>query len=269
MAIPLNPGHAADGFQLQILGDNSADTVNILDFGNQEVLVADASGKVITFVNGIRSIRFEGGVGADNVNYKLQNPLTSSESIYFDLGTGGQDRATLDFSAGVTNSNLVVCVTGSPYDDHLTVNLGTVTNSHVTVFLNGEAGDDSLTFGAGTDVDATSSIVASLNGGTGNDRVFAAFSGLVFGSVSIGVFGNDGNDTVNLNEEIEEGSTGAAYGYASGGTGTDDITLYFDDYSYDKVSSQLKSWRATIVDPSLATTTIHDTSNNVTVTTSP
>lgn len=267
VAIPLNPGHAADGFQLQITAGDGANWINIFDQGNGEVSVTDGSGKVLTAVNGVRSIRFDGGTGADNVNYTLLHTLTTNETVYMDLGTGGQDRATLDFTPGVRGANLVVCVNGSPYEDHLSVTVGAMTKARVTVFMNGGAGDDSLNFGVAADLDARSSVIASLNGGSGNDRVFAAFSGLVYGAVNIGVYGGDGNDTVNLNEEIEEGSTGSAYGYAAGEAGTDDVTFYFDDYSYDKVTSSLKSWRALIVDPSLATTTIHDTPTNVTVTT--
>ncbi len=268
-AIPLNPGHAADGFQLQILGGDGANAINIIDQGDHEVSVTDASGHLLGAFSGVRSVRFEGGNGAHNVNYTLVNPLVASESIYIELGSGGQDRATLDFSQGVTGASLVVCVTGGPYDDHITASLGTMTNAHATFFLTGGAGDDNLTFGNSSDIDAHSSLNVSLSGGSGNDRVFAASSGSVYGTLSIGVFGNAGDDTVNLNEEIEEGSTGSAYGYASGGAGTDDITLYFDDYSFDKMSSSLTTWRAIIVDPSLATTTIHDTPTNVTVTSQP
>ena len=267
VAIPLSPGHPSAGFQLQILGDNNADTINILDQGNGEVTVTDGSGKVFRAPSTVSRHSFR---RSQWCRHRQLHAAAHADDQRIHLHGSRQRRSGwryARFLRWVSNATLVVCVNGSPNDDHISASVGAVSNAHLTFFLNGGAGDDSLSFGVAADIDARSSVTAILNGGTGNDQVYSAFTGSVFGSLNFGVYGGDGNDTVNLNTEIEEGSTGVAYAYASGGAGTDDVTLYFDDYSFDKVSSSLKSWRATIVDPSPATTTIHDTSNNVTVTT--
>src|ERR1700729_1182135 len=67
--LPLSPGHAAAGYEMDIVAGAGANTINIYDAGNQLVMVTDASGKMLGMATGVRTIRFEGGTGADNVNY--------------------------------------------------------------------------------------------------------------------------------------------------------------------------------------------------------
>ena len=267
-AIPLHPGHPADGYRLQIIGDSGADTVNILDHGNQNVSVTDGAGKLLGTVVGVRTIHFQGGAGTDTVNYTLTSRLSTSESIYIDLGNGGNDQAKLDYCKGVIGSSLFVVVSGGSGDDNISATLGSLTNAHANIFLVGGAGNDNLNFGAPADIDARSSLRVSLSGGSGNDQVYAAFSGLIFGALTVWADGGSGNDTVNINVKVEEDSTGSVNSSATGGTGTNDLTLYMNDYSGDLIRSTLSALKATIVDQS-TTSTVRATWANVTLTPNP
>ena len=66
---------------------------------------------------------------------------------------------------------------------------------------------------------------------------------------------------LNINVEVEEGSTGMVYAVASSGAGADKATLYMNDYSGDLVTSTLSRLIATIVDPDASVTDVARTPN--------
>ncbi len=247
-AAPLVPGRPAFGTRLDILGDSGADTINIQDSGNGSITVTDGTGQWLGQASGVRSIRLEGGSGNDTISYKLLNPLTVNQSVYIELGSGGNNYANLDFSPGIQNASLTVCVTGSVGNDTILASVGTLTHARSTFFLVGGDGNDNIQFGAPSGLDAQSSMNVMLNGGKGNDNLQAAYSGLVFGALSVAANGGDGADDVNINIKVEEDSTGKVAGWAAGDAGNDKVTLYMNDYSGDLIRSTLSLLRATIVD---------------------
>jgi len=245
---PLVSGRPAAGTLLEIHGDSGADTINIQDSGNGTITVTDGTGQWLGQATGVRSIRLEGNSGNDTVRYKLLNTLTVNQSVYIELGSGGNNYANLDFSPGIRGANLTVCVTGSVGNDTILASIGELTRAHTTFFLVGGDGNDNIQFGAPSGLDARSTMNVMLNGGRGNDNLQAAYSGLVFGALSVAANGGDGADDVNINIKVEEDSTGKVAGWAAGDAGNDKVTLYMNDYSGDLIRSTLSLLRATIVD---------------------
>lgn len=236
-AIPMSQGN-----ELAILGDSLTDRVNITDQGNGSVAVRDSSGTLLGAADHVKLLYFNGEGGRDIVNYTLTNQLTNSESIFFQLGNGGGDWthgggnfATIDLSKGAKGANLSLSVKGGVGNNDIQIKLGPLSTAHIGVLVTGGAGDDIIYVGDPlADIAADSSLAVQLASGAGDDDIFTAFTGEIFGTLSASVFGGPGNDSVGINLKAEEGSTGNVILVASGDTSQDKIKLYANDYAGDE-----------------------------------
>ncbi len=265
--------------ELKIVGDKGADTIDITDEGNGTISVADGNGNTLGSGTGISRILFNGKNGTDTVNYSLANPLTNTESIYLELGSGGPDIAGLDFSAGVSNANLYVHVDGGPKADTISATLGSLTSAHVSLDLDGGAGDDSITVSGapvnvdaaavhsakavharrstpprrfrplGTvNIDANSSLRIDARGGRGADTITTTLEGQILGKLIYNAEGGRGADTLVANITADAGSTGKVSASENGGPGVDNVTLNVNDNSGGTGGSTLAALHAKIFD---------------------
>lgn len=256
------------GNELRITGDAGPDTIKIVDNGAGHIDVLGANGHSLGSANNVTSLKLNSGGGPDNISYQLSHPLTVNEAMLFTLGDGATNALKLDFSAGIQGANLLVGVMGGAGADTIKVTLGSISTAYVNLFVSGGAGNDSITVADGAaDIPRGSSVRVDLSGGAGNDNLSAAFSGSIFGSLMVNAYGGAGNDAVNVNVMVEEGSTGKVQALVDGGKGHDDLTLYMDDYSGDSHDvSALSLLRATIRQPRGAHNSVASTPNVTIVT---
>ncbi len=240
------------GNALHIVGDAAPETINIVDNGAGHIDIRDANGHALGSANNVKSIQLDSGGGADNISYRLSAPITKTESMQFTLGGGATNALNLDLSAGIKGASLYVEVDGGAGADTIKVSLGTLSAAYARLILNGGAGNDSISVSDGSaDIPRNSTLSVEINGGDGNDNLSAAMSGSIFGSLVVKMDAGAGNDSLNENVMVEEGSTGQVLAVIDGGAGHDDITLYMNDYSNDDdhVHSLLSVVYATICNP--------------------
>jgi hypothetical protein len=247
---------AVEGHTLVIRGDASANTISITDSGNGTISgTIDGQSATGTAIN---HVVVPTGAGNDTLTYTLTNPLTNSERLQIDMGSG-TDSATLDFSPGVTNAHLKVDFHGDKGSDTLTTMLGPITNSQVyfqsnlgrgadtfdstllgdivgdsavRFLVHGGKGDDTLGFhAASTNIDAASKLDVNLLGGKGNDTINVDYTGQLNGKLHINADGGKGNDTITANVTLNSGSTGELRGIVRGGPGADTLTFNVFDNS--------------------------------------
>ncbi len=144
----------------------------VLDDGHGDVQVTLNGHK--TSVNGVQQILINSKTGSDTIDYSLTNPLTTSEQLKLNLGTGN-DHVELNFTKGVTASSL-------------------------NIALNGGGGGDRTVeadFGAITNTDLT--LAAQL--GSDWDHFTTSFKGAISGHAKVGVnvLGGTGYEDVNVN----------------------------------------------------------------------
>src|SRR5262245_50519319 len=134
------------GGAMFVLGDSSANTVAISDQGNGTVTasISGASNSASRTASNINSIVVLTREGADSVSYQLTNPLTTARALLFDLGQGN-DTATVDATAGVSRSALVVGVLGGDDSDDIHASIGAVAaGAYAALTLDGGGGDDTV-----------------------------------------------------------------------------------------------------------------------------
>jgi hypothetical protein len=247
---------AVEGHTLLIFGSSAADTISIMDSGNGTVSgTIDGQSAMGTAIN---HIVVHSGSGDDTLTYTLTNPLTTSENIQINMGSG-TDTAKLDFSPGVMNTHLKVDFTGGKGADTLTTMFGPIMNSKVNFRSNlgkgadtfdgtlmgniigdsavkflveGGKGDDTLGFHADTtNIDPGSTLGVNLRGGKGDDTINVDYAGQVNGRFNLDARGGQGNDTVTANVTLNAGSAGEFRGDVRGGPGTDTLTFNVIDNS--------------------------------------
>jgi len=247
---------AVEGHTLLIRGDAMANTISITD---------DGSGMVSGTIDGetasgtaINHVVVHSGAGDDTLTYTLTSPLTTREHLQIDMG-GGKDSATLDFSPGITNTNLKVDFTGHAGDDTLATMFGPITGSHVDFRSNlgkgtdtfdgtllgnitgdsavrflvqGGKGADTLGFHADTtNIDAGAKLDVNLLGGKGNDAINVDYAGVLNGKLRLNASGGKGDDMITATATLNAGSTGELRGAVRGGSGHDTLTFNVIDNS--------------------------------------
>lgn len=240
--------------ELRITGDSSANTVAIVDDGSGHVEVSDGDGNLIGSGDDIDRIRYLGKDGTDTVTYTLTNPLSRDESLFFQLGSGGDNQATLDLSQGVSGANLDVAVYGSTGVDTIAATIGAVADGHANLRIDGRAGDDVISvLGTGIDIAADGGLNVSLEGGRGDDTLSTNFDSQILGRLSYTVSGGGGADTITSELTANSGSTGKLFAKAAGGADTDNVTLNVNDNTTadsEDGASTLEAIHAAIFDPS-------------------
>lgn len=247
---------AVEGHTLLIIGDNTADTISIMDSGNGMVTgTIDGQSATGTSIN---HIVVHTRNGDDTLTYALTNPLTSPEHLQIDMGSG-KDSATLDFSPGITNTHLKVDFLGHTGADTLTTKFGAITNSSVIFqsnlgkgadtfdntllgnivgdsavrfLVHGGKGPDTLGFHADTtNIDAASKLAVNLLGGKGDDTINVDYAGQLNGKFVLNANGGKGDDTIDANVTLNAGSAGDFVGHVRGGPGNDTLTFNVIDNS--------------------------------------
>jgi hypothetical protein len=237
------------GNELQIVGDNNADTINITDQGNGHIDVTNGAGKVLGSADGVTLIKLDGKNGQDTVNYTLANTLTNTEKVVLNLGKKA-DHATVNLSQGINGANLHLDVEGGAGPDSIGVTLGSLTAAKEHIVLNGGDGADNIAVsGDEANIDAASVLNLGISGGAGADSLTTTFSGQVLGKLNLHTQGNQGADTIVSNVTVDAGSTGIVCAVAAGNKGADDVTLNVNDNSGgDEGTSALSALHAKIFD---------------------
>ena len=183
------------GNQLKIAGDIAADAINITDLGNGHVDVTGASGCCPRFGRQCEVDLFFDS--RPRHGHHQLHACPSAHSFGVDpipAGSWRADRATLDFTKGIHGGSLAVVVQGGSGDDAVSVTLGTLTAAHASVSVaGGEGNDDISVLDAQADIAVGSSLLVQLNGGGGNNSVTTAFTGLIFGTLSVAAYGGPGS----------------------------------------------------------------------------
>lgn len=260
-----------------IRGDAASNTVDIADDGAGGIMASITSpdGTVSANVTGIKSITVEARGGADALNYKLTNALTTNRALQFNLGYGA-DRARLDLSAGITAANLLVHVAGSDGEDDVGALVGDLNNanllmrmhlgegadtarirltgnllgnSNAGIAVDGNQGADRLGVDAtGVNIGANAVLGVYLDGDRGEDSLGFAFEGGVRGKLLADLKGGEASDTIVANLTIKPGSTGRVGALVQGGEGDDNLTLnVFDNSGGEAGGSLLAALRAWII----------------------
>jgi hypothetical protein len=206
----------------------------------------------------INHVVIHSGAGNDTLTYTLTGPLTTREHLQIDMGSG-TDSATLDFSPGITNTDLKVDFTGGKGTDTLTTKFGPITGSHiffrsnlgkgadtfdgtllgnimgdsaVRFLVRGGKGADTLGFhAAATNIDAGAKLDVNLLGGKGNDTINVDYTGVLNGKLHLNANGGKGDDTITATVTLNAGSTGEFRGAVRGGPGHDTLTFNVIDNS--------------------------------------
>jgi hypothetical protein len=247
---------AVDGHTLLIIGDNMANTISVMDSGNGMV-TGTIDGQSATGTT-IHNVVIHSGGGDDTLTYTLTNPLTTSEHLQINMGSG-KDTATLDFSPGIMDTRLKVDFSGKGGDDTLTTKVGPIMDARVNFRANlgkgadtfdgtllgnimgdsavrflvqGGKGADTLGFhAASTNIDAGASLNVNLLGGKGDDTINFDYTGVVLGQLRLNADGGKGNDTIKATVTLNAGSTGEFRGRVKGGQGTNNLTFNVMDNS--------------------------------------
>jgi len=237
------------GVELQIVGDNNGNKINILDQGNGHVDVINGNGKVLGSADGVALIRLNGKNGQDTINYTLLNTLTNTEKLVFNLGTKA-DKLAVDLSKGISGANLHLEVNGGDGDDTISVALGSLTGAKEHIAIDGGNGADKVSLtGSGADIDASSLLALSVTGGAGADSLTTSYSGQVLGKLNVEIKGQQGADSIVSNVAPNIGSTGTVRAVAAGNKGADTVTLNaFDNSGGEEGVSTLTALHAKIFD---------------------
>ena len=216
--------------RIQIVGDNNADKINIVDQGNGHIDVTNGNGKAPGSADGVTLIKLAGKDGADTVNYTLANTLTNTEKVVLNLGAKA-DHVTVDLSNG-ERRNLHLDINGGDGADTIAVTLGSLTAAKEHITIDGGDGKDNVTVtGSEANIDATSVLALNITGGAGADSLTTTYSGQVLGKLNVNTKGQQGADTIATNVTADPGSTGTVRAIAAGNKGVDAVTLNVYDNS--------------------------------------
>jgi hypothetical protein len=196
---------SVNGTHLNIIGDQSGNTVQITDDGtsgaNAIKVVADG---VTQFFSGtIDKINVDTHQGNDSVSYELTGDLQAGLTRYLEahLQQGSDTfQATVDGNL-LAGSTLHFRVKGNQGKDVLSVDA------------------------AGVDIARDALFQMYLDGDQGKDSVSVNYSGQVLGHFKLIAEGENGKDTVGADLTFDDGSTGTANAQVSGGNGKDNLTL--------------------------------------------
>lgn len=274
--LPLAVSIAVKGDSMVILGDNAANMVDISDDGTGGISakITGMRGSVTRNATGIKYITVNVYDGADIVNYKLTNTLTTDRVLEFLLGRG-DDRATLDASTGVDEAALCIAIEGFDGVDNVGLTLGTLDDASVGGAFDLGRGNDTARIKFAGDlegysyacfnvdgadgnenisVDATNVNIAEqagmslyLEGENGLDTINVAYSGVLKGGIHMVAEGGQGNDTIAANFTIRATSFGKLLATVDGGRGDDNLTLNVFDNSGGGGQTTLQKLKAVIV----------------------
>ncbi len=248
-SVSVNTIPLASGNELQIVGDNNADKINIVDQGNGHIDVTNGNGKALGSADGVTLIKLAGKDGQDTVNYTLAGTLTNTEKVVLNLGAKA-DHVTVDLSKGASGANLHLAINGGDGADTIAVTLGSLTAAKEHIKIDGGDGKDNVSVtGSEANIDATSLLALNITGGAGADSLSTTYSGQVLGKLNVNTKGQQGADTIATSVTADLGSTGTVRAIAAGDKGVDSVTLnVYDNSSVDEGTSTLTALHAKIFD---------------------
>lgn len=128
---------------LQIVGDNQANAINLLDNGDGKISVN--FGTESFTVSGVNTVKIDTSAGKDAVHYKLTGPLETKETIVAKLGSGS-DVGDFNFMAGIAaDGHLTLKVNDGAGDDKDVVKMGTIASGgSATIAINGGSGTNTI-----------------------------------------------------------------------------------------------------------------------------
>jgi hypothetical protein len=200
-----------DGGLLRIEGDNKSNDIQIVDDGTTVTVTCDG-GTAEEFTD-VSEIEVRGGNGQDVVTYEL---------TLADDGTGTALTRTVDVKLGNGIDSFDGSVTGDLVD-----------GSAVDVSVRGCNGKDVMAFDVEGDVAADATLDVLMKGGNGKDEALTSYAGVLLGTLTWGLEGGNGKDTLSVETTFEAGSTGSADVEVRGERAPDDMTLLVTDNSGD------------------------------------
>jgi len=228
---------------------NAAENV-LTGFGGNDSLTGGDSNDML--LGGAGNDSLNGGLGADNMlggadndTYYIDNP----GDVVTEFANEGTDRiiSTISYTLGDNVENLtlsgteVINGTGNVLTNSMTGNAASnlLNGGDGNDSINGAAGNDILEGGDGNDTLTDTAGTALFNGGAGTDRI----TGGVAAELFLGGLGNDtlttgaGNDIILFNKGDGQDT------FATGGTGSDTVSLgggiTYTDLSFSKATNDL------------------------------
>ena len=177
-------------------------SVAILDNGSAapgNVTVTFGDGTSYTAKAGVSVVKFQGGSGADNVQYRLTGALTTPRSVIVNLGNGS-NKFTGEIAGAIqTSSGLDLEVFGGSGNDAIVVNQSGPTLSGAFVpYLSGGGGKNVLAYTGSGPIAANSSVSPEIAGGPGVDAISLNYAGRVDGNYlyNLTVAAGSGTETI-------------------------------------------------------------------------
>jgi hypothetical protein len=252
------PSVVLQGHNLLVSGSSGGDQITVRDggHGNVTASVVDSQGhRTALSANGVGRIVINSSSGSDRIDYALTAPLTTSEQVVVNVGSG-RNQIGLDFSRGVSAPSLIVQVHGGRGDntlwtafgpvrntnlvfssflgdgfDHGTVALlGDVTgNARVSVGLAGGAGYDGWNVQERGNIGAAAQVSLTAQGGGQSSTVHVDYAGKLDGKLTVVTRGGRSFDWLESTINLIRGSVGSLTARAIGGQGDDVLTLLVHD----------------------------------------
>jgi hypothetical protein len=150
--------------------------------------------------------------GNDRVAYNLLGSLTTTRSLTVNLGGGSDQFVATIRSNLLSGSSLAIIANGDGGPDTLQAKLigSLASNSRLALAYDGGGGDNRIFIqsASAVSVGTGASIVESLNGNGGSDRVITQYQGLLGGNLQVNARGGRGPNTMSADLEIAAGSSG-------------------------------------------------------------
>ena len=208
-------------------------------------------------VDAALAVHIDGGKGDNEVTTQF-GPITDSRVNLTECLGKGDATSHVNFGGTLSSSLVTATVNGGAGADEVFVQLGNVSNSNLQFFsclgkgansfdleetgslqnsvvhfhVDGGSGGNSVTFNANeVNVDETSRLNLDTCPGAGNDTVTVNYSGQMDGELDVKAYGGQGNDTMNVDLTLEQGSTGRIHAHVNGGAGDDVMSLNVYDHS--------------------------------------
>jgi hypothetical protein len=258
---------SADLHTITITGDAGNNNVQIIqnDTNNTFKVVADGVTHVFGQANKITDVHSQLKEGNDTFIYTVAGSagFVNKKNIFSAMGQGN-DTCFFNFFTTL-KADLSIDARGGDGNDIISARFGTLQNAHVNYLADGLGGDDYMALIFNGDLLGTSSVVADVRGGTGNDTLFmranddffhnhdgvdiaagaklavtlegnedsdsidAAYAGHVQGKLSLLAQGGDGADKIKESVTVFFASFGSVDALEDGGAGNDNLALNLQD----------------------------------------
>ena len=250
---------------LTLQGDASNSTMLVSDDGHGDIQVTLNGHK--TSYTGVQQILINSKTGSDVIDYTLTNPLTTSEQLKLNLGTGN-DQVKLNFTKGVTAPTLGISLNGGGGDRTVEADFGAITNTDLTLAAQLGSDWDHFTTSFKGAITGHAKVGVNVLGGTGFEDVnvnvngnigaqaqmsvnaklgrqeataHVNYTGQLAGNLSVALQGGSSWNWLESHFNLTPGSTGALLAQELGGPESDLLIL-----EVNNVGSHLKSLNALI-----------------------